>query len=158
MALLPPFAVCRKGSLLSLQLSPCANEAELSDPAVTSEFASEMASLAGILQVPPFCAYVARDSGVLVGFGGFKGAPDDAGAVEIGYLTFPLHVGKGVATAVAAGLVAIAREHGATQVVALTMPQVNASTRVLEKNGFAHKGSEIDEDIGEAWRWELSLS
>lgn len=142
---------------MKIALTPCSNEPELSDPAVTGEFAAEMASLAEIEHVPPFCAYVARRAGVPVGFGGFKGGPDDAGAVEIGYLTFPLHEGQGVATAVAAGLVTIARSHGVATVLAHTMPQANASTRVLEKNGFAHTGSALDDDIGEAWRWELGL-
>lgn len=143
---------------MPLKLSPCANEPELSDPAVTGEFAAEMASLATIEHVPPFCAYVARDGGVPVGFGGFKGAPDDAGAVEIGYLTFPAHTGRGVATDVAAGLAAIARENGAQLVIAHTLPAANASTRVLEKNGFVHTGSAMDDDIGEAWRWELATA
>jgi RimJ/RimL family protein N-acetyltransferase len=142
---------------LAVTLTPCANEPELSDPAVTGEFAAEMASLAQVENVPPFCGYVGRQDGVPVGFGGFKGEPDESGAVEIGYLTFPLHVRRGVATQVAAGLVDIARHNGAVLVVAHTMPQRNASTRVLEKNGFAHTGSAMDEDIGEAWRWELAL-
>lgn len=58
-----------------LTLTPCDNEPELSDPLVTGEFAAEMASLATIEHVPPFCAYVAREGGVPVGFGGFKGRP-----------------------------------------------------------------------------------
>lgn len=140
-----------------ITLSPCANEPELSDPAVTGEFAAEMASLATIEHVPPFCAYVARQGGVPVGFGGFKGLPDAAGTVEIGYLTFPAHTGRGVASAVAAGLVAIARANGAALVIAHTMPQANPSTRVLGKAGFTFTGSAVDEDIGEAWRWELAL-
>lgn len=143
---------------LKLNLAPCANEPELSDPAVTGEFAAEMASLATIVHVPPFCGYVARAGGVPVGFGGFKGPPDAAGMVEIGYLTFPLHQGRGVASAVAAGLVAIARDHGVRLVIAHTMPQPNASTRVLARSGFTRTGSAMDEDISEAWRWELSLA
>ena len=143
--------------LRQIVLAPCANEPELSDPLVTGEFAAEMASLAEVEQVPPFCAYVARENGAPVGFGGFKGAPDGAGAVEIGYLTFPLNVRRGVATQVAAELVAIARSHGVGMVLAHTLPHANASTRVLEKNGFTHTGSAIDDDIGEAWRWELVL-
>ena len=114
-----------------------------------------MASLAAIEHVPPFCAYVAREGGVPVGFGGFKGLPDATGTVEIGYLTFPLHEGRGVASAVAAGLVDIARANGAARVVAHTLPRANPSTRVLQKAGFQRAGTAIDDDIGEAWRWEM---
>ncbi len=129
----------------------------MSDPAVTGAFAAEMASLASVEQVPPFCGYVAREGGVPVGFGGFSGSPDEGGTVEIGYLTFAPHEGRGVASAVAAGLVAIARANGTARVIAHTLPQANPSTRVLEKNGFVHTGKAIDKDIGEAWRWELEL-
>ncbi len=143
--------------ILPIQLAPCANEPELSDPAVTGEFAAEMASLATMEHVPPFCAYVAREGGVPVGFGEFKGPAETDGTVEIGYLTFPQHTGRGVATAVASGLVAIARDAGAKVVIAHTLPENNASTRVLAKTGFALAGTALDDDIGEAWRWALPL-
>lgn len=141
----------------SSTLTPCAGEPALSDPAVTGEFASEMASIAHMEHIVPWCSYILRREGRPVGFGGFKGDPDPQGTVEIGYLTFPDHVGQGVASELAGGLLGIAREAGARRVLAHTLPQANASTRVLEKNGFAHIGSAMDEDVGEAWQWERVL-
>lgn len=136
-------------------LRPCAGEPELFDPAITGEFSEEMASLAGVEQVEPWCSYVLWREGRPVGFGGFKAPPDEAGSVEIGYLTFPAHVGKGVATEVAYLLVAIAREQKIPLVVAHTLPEPNASTRVLEKAGFVRDGTGHDPDVGEVWRWML---
>jgi RimJ/RimL family protein N-acetyltransferase len=36
-----------------------------------------------------------------------------------------------------------------------TLPQANASTRVLEKCGFAHAGAIDDPEDGWVWRWDL---
>jgi ribosomal-protein-alanine N-acetyltransferase len=138
-------------------LSPCAGEAELSDPAVTGAFAPEMAAIAGGDHVPPWCGYIARRDGVPLGFGGFKGAPDDGGAVEIGYLTFPAHEGMGVAKAIAAEMVAIARANDASAVIAHTLCAENASTGVLRANGFERDGFGEDPDEGTVWRWRLDL-
>ncbi len=33
-----------------------------------------------------------------------------------------------------------------------------ASSRVLEKAGFSFKGSIIDKDDGEVWRWEVLVA
>ena len=135
---------------------PCAGEAELTDPAVTGHFASEMATVAAMPHVAPWCGYIARRDGRLVGFGGFKSAPT-GGVVEIGYLTFPAHEGQGVASAVAAGLIAIAREQEIRAVIAHTLPEENASTAVLRHNGFARDGEAVDPDEGTVWRWRLEL-
>ncbi|MEQ1687905.1 MAG: GNAT family N-acetyltransferase [Sphingopyxis sp.] len=140
--------------VLSIILTPCAGEAELLDPAVTGQFAEPMAAMANAEQVVPWCGYVARRGGVAMGFGGFKGTPDDDGWVEIGYLTFPGHEGAGVATRVAAALVGIAKHAGVGQVCAHTLPEENASTTVLRRNGFVRAGEAVDPDEGVVWRWE----
>lgn len=138
-------------------LSPVAGEAELSDPAITGRFAPEMAALAKADQLVPWCGYIARRDGTITGFGGFKGAPSEDGTVEIGYLTFPAHEGRGVATEVAKGLIEIARNHGVRSVTAHTLPEENASTIVLRRNDFARAGEIIDPDEGPVWRWERTL-
>ena len=135
-------------------LQPCAGEAELADPAVTGEFAREMASVANAEHVAPWCGYILRRDGVPAGFAGFKAPPDASGTVELGYLTFPAHTGQGVASEIAASLTEIAFAQGAMSVVAHTLPQPNASTRVLEKAGFERAGTGLDDDAGEVWRWE----
>lgn len=138
-------------------LSPCAGEPELSDPAVTGKFASEMAAIAAEAHVRPWCGYIGRRRGVPVGFGGFKNAPDADGEVEIGYLTFPAHEGSGVATAIAAAMIDIARSNGAQTVIAHTLTELNPSTSVLVANGFMRDGASVDPDEGVVWRWALSL-
>lgn len=75
-------------------------------------------------------------AGAIVGDAGFKGNPDIAGAVDIGYGFLPQHRGKGYATEAAGALVAWAFEHGAGRVTAETLRDNAASIRVLRKSGF----------------------
>lgn len=77
-----------------------------------------------------------KETGELVGDAGFKGNPDFAGAVDIGYGFLPEHRGRGYATEATAALVAWAFEHGAGRVTAETLRDNAASIRVLRKNGF----------------------
>jgi RimJ/RimL family protein N-acetyltransferase len=142
---------------MNLDLRPCAGEPELSDPAVTGQFAEQMAALAVVAQVPPWCGYIGWHGSTPLGFGGFVAPPDAAATVEIGYLTFPAHEGQGVASAVAAAMVQIARDNGLKAVCAHTLPQENASTAVLRRNGFVRDGEAQDPDEGTVWRWRLNL-
>jgi len=97
---------------------------------------------------------VHRERRSVIGAAGFKGAPDADGCVEIAYGIVPSHEGQGYATEAAAALVRYAFEHGARQVRAHTLPQPNASTHVLLKNGFRNVGSVVDPEDGPVWRWE----
>ena len=142
---------------MKLILRPCAGEPELFDPAVTGQFSKQMESLAATAQVPPWCGYIGWRESTPLGFGGFVGQPDQHGTAEIGYLTFPAHERQGVASAVAAGLIAIAREQGIRAVIAHTLPEENTSTTVLRRNGFAPDGEAVDPDEGTVWRWRLEL-
>ena len=142
---------------MTLELRPCAGEAELADPAVTGKFAEQMAALSNVPQVPPWCGYIAWQSSTPQGFGGFVGRPNDKGVVEIGYLTFPAFERRGVASAVAAELVGIASKHGVTAVIAHTLPEENPSTAVLRRNGFERDGEVQDPDEGTVWRWRRNL-
>lgn len=90
----------------------------------------------------------------LVGWGGFKGAPDADGAVEIGYAVTPAWEGRGVATSAVAALLREAWDAPEVRcVVAHTLPEPNASVRVLEKSGFGRDGENLDGDVGEVWRF-----
>lgn len=140
-----------------LTMRPVRGEAVLRDPAVTGQFAPEMARLADQKQTPPWCGFLCWSDDTPLGFAGFKGPPDADGMVEIGYLTFPGNEGKGVASAMAASLVHLARSAGARTVTAQTLPEDNPSTSVLRRNGFVRDGIAIDDDEGEVWRWALPL-
>ena len=43
------------------------------------------------------------------------------------------------------------------QVIAHTLPEPNASTRVLQKAGMTFAGEVIDPDDGRVWRWQSAL-
>lgn len=99
---------------------------------------------------------VDADTRNVVGSCGFKGAPDRHGSVEIVYLTFPDCEGQGYATSMAKGLVDIAfRSHSVRRVVAHTLPEKSASTRVLEKAGFTFAGDYVDAEDAPGWSWIL---
>ncbi len=95
---------------------------------------------------------------MLVGFCAFKGAPTGAGAVEIAYMTVPDREGRGIATAMAAALVDLARaDPSVGSVLAHTLPVVNASGRILTKLEFVRLGTVTDPEDGQVWRWELPI-
>ena len=95
-----------------------------------------------------------RESDTAVGSAGFKGPPAD-GVVEIAYGLDPEYQGKGYATEAAEALTAYAFDSGKVRVVrAHTLPESNASGRVLTKCGFQHIGEVIDPEDGLVWRWE----
>jgi RimJ/RimL family protein N-acetyltransferase len=106
--------------------------------------------------VPPWIAYLAVSDGRTVGTCAFKSAPVN-GRVEIAYFTFPQFEGRGIATAMARRLIAVARaERPGIVVAAQTLPVRNASNRILEALGFKLAGLAVDADVGEVWEWQLS--
>ncbi|HJU64574.1 MAG TPA: GNAT family N-acetyltransferase [Gemmatimonadaceae bacterium] len=77
---------------------------------------------------------------VLIGAGGYKGKPRD-GMVEIGYSIVGAYQRRGLASEAAAGLVENAFEcPEVSRVIAETLPGLDASIGVLEKNGFRFIG------------------
>jgi len=91
----------------------------------------------------------------LVGWGGFKGAPQD-GVVELGYEIAEGRRERGHATAVTRAMLAEAfADPEVSAVIAHTLPELNASNRVLEKAGFSHDGT-VDDDGQDVWRFRLS--
>lgn len=102
-------------------------------------------------------ALIHRESGAVVGTAGFKAPPSEDGMVEIAYGVEPEHQGKGYATEAAHALTAFAFASGQVRVVrAHTLPEPNASTRVLTKCDFDRIGEVIDPEDGLVWRWEKS--
>ena len=115
--------------------------------------------------LPPWISYLAVAEGdahtpadTLLGTCAFKGPPAQ-GAVEIAYFTFPEFEGRGVATAMARQLLALAQASGTgVAVTARTLPEENASTRILTRLGFARDGMATDDEVGEVWCWRLAVS
>lgn len=96
--------------------------------------------------------FVLSQPRTLIGMGGFKGPPRD-GVVELGYAIAPSHEGRGLATAAVHALLTEAFADAEIRaIVAHTLPERNASVRVLEKAGFRLEGEVPDEAVGIAWR------
>jgi RimJ/RimL family protein N-acetyltransferase len=92
---------------------------------------------------------VAGQPGRLVGAGGFKGAPDAAGNVEIGYSMMLSFREQGLATEAVEGLLGWAESDSRVRrVIAHTRDHLTASRRVLEKTGFVETETFADEGEG----------
>jgi ribosomal-protein-alanine N-acetyltransferase len=107
---------------------------------------------------PPWQSYLGIEppTNRLVGVCAFKGNPNAAGEVEIAYCTMPESEGRGHATDMARRLVEIAfASPTIRRVIAHTLPETNASGRVLQKVGLTHVGEVIDPEDGKVWRWEI---
>jgi RimJ/RimL family protein N-acetyltransferase len=90
-----------------------------------------------------------------VGSCAFKSPPTPDGTVEIAYFVYPAFEGRGYATEMARKLIALAARSGhVRQVIAHTLPERNASTRVLTKAGMTFVGEVMDPEDGRVWRWE----
>ena len=90
-----------------------------------------------------------------IGQCGFKGSPSTDGMVEIAYAIETQWHGQGFATESSTALTQFAlQQEGVQTVRAHTLPESNASGRVLSKCGFVNVGEVIDPDDGPVWRWE----
>ena len=93
---------------------------------------------------------------MVVGVCGYTGPPSEDGVVEIAYGIAPSYQRQGLATLAAAELTRRAFSDERVRLVcAHTLPERNASTRVLEKLGMKFAGLANDVDEGTVWRWEL---
>jgi len=91
-----------------------------------------------------FWYLMTRDSGArdLIGICGFKGRPNAAGSVEIGYSVLSQFRNQGLATEAVERLVAWAFSHqSVVEVCAETLPHLQQSIRVMKKNGFVLTGA-----------------
>lgn len=151
--------------LSALLLDPVQTLAALCDNiASVEDIVSEMAQATlGFYEAvgaeAPWFGYLVRrnDDRAIVGTCSFKGPPHE-GIVEIAYCTFPGYEGQGCARSMAAALVQLARRSGTVDyIIAHTLPQENASTTILRRNGFEHLGTVADPDDGDVWRWLLTV-
>jgi ribosomal-protein-alanine N-acetyltransferase len=94
----------------------------------------------------------------LIGLCSFNGPPDAERAVEISYAIASAYTGRGYASEAARLLIAHAAASGEVRAVrAHTLPEENASTRILKKCGFQHRGPVNHSEDGLVWLWELPL-
>jgi ribosomal-protein-alanine N-acetyltransferase len=97
-----------------------------------------------------------KQDNMLIGNGGYKGNPTTEGVVEIGYEIAPAYRNQGLATEFAQALVVNALSADEVKmVIAHTLGEANASTKVLAKCGFVKTAEINDPDDGLIWRWEL---
>jgi RimJ/RimL family protein N-acetyltransferase len=96
--------------------------------------------------------FIAGDPPAVVGWGGFKGPPND-GVVELGYEIAEHLRGRGLATGAARAMLDEAfGDEAVTTVIAHTLAEPNASNHILEKLGFHHDG-ETQDDGTTVWRY-----
>ncbi len=98
--------------------------------------------------------FLHRDEPRLIGNGGYVGAPDADGVVEIGYEIGKEHQGQGFATEAAGAMVAAAFEGGAKAVIAHSLAETNASNAVMLKLGMRFDG-ELEPEGMKIWRWRV---
>lgn len=106
-----------------------------------------------------WCGYffIAPKERVLVGNGGFKGAPDQSGMVEIGYEIAAEYWNRGLATEAVQGMIDYAFDHEEVQaVMAHTLAEKNASNSVLQKVGMKFIAEVGDPEEGKIWRWQIN--
>ena len=120
---------------------------------------ANVAHLARVPRSKPFGAYLAVETATstVVGACAFVTGPHER-EVEIAYATLKPHEGRGIATAMALELVAVARNSNLVDVVfAHTLRESNASTRVLARAGFGNRTDLVHQQDGPIWRFELAL-
>ncbi len=110
-------------------------------PPVLRENCEATAALfASIGFTPPWVGYVTVDNDQPVGGCAFIGAPKD-GAVEVAYFTLDEFEGRGFAKRAVTRMIEIAQRADRTvSLTAKTLPQENASTTILRRNGFEFAG------------------
>ena len=103
--------------------------------------------------VPPWIGYLAVRDSLVLGSCGFKGPPKD-NEVEIAYYTFPGNEGAGVGTEMASAIIqhAIAKAPDVL-ITAQTLPERNASHRILEKVGFSPQSTIQHPEDGTVLLW-----
>lgn len=93
----------------------------------------------------------------VIGFCSFTGPPSADETVEIAYGIAPGYQNRGHATEAAQELIVYTMASGRVRTIrAHTLPQHNASTRVLLKCGFTLLGEVTHAEDGIVWRWEMT--
>jgi RimJ/RimL family protein N-acetyltransferase len=102
---------------------------------------------------PPWIGYFILKGNQVAGTCGFTGKPVE-NRIEIAYYTFKEFEGQGIASVACRLLVEMAQsENPALIITAKTLPEYNASTTILQRNGFQRSGIVHDHEIDDAWLW-----
>jgi len=128
----------------------------LAGPEVSAEF---LERLNGPVSADPWkdgFAVLHTADNTVIGLCSFTGPPGADEMVEIAYGIAPGYENRGHATEAAQELIAYAMASGQVRTIrAHTLPQHNASTRVLTKCGFMLLGEVTHPEDGVVWRWEM---
>jgi len=99
---------------------------------------------------------ILKNENKLIGSGGYKGKPNEQATVEIGYEIATDYRNQGLATEMAMALVTNAFKNlHVNTIIAHTLGEENASTKVLQKSGFKKVQEIYDPTDGVIWKWEL---
>lgn len=100
--------------------------------------------------------FVHKKDEKLIGMGGFKGAADGNGMVEIGYEIAPDYQNQGLATEAALGMIKYAFSFSDIKAVeAQTIPEENTSGRILQRCGLRKIGEKFSLTEGKSWLWRI---
>ena len=103
-----------------------------------------------------FYYFVEADTSQAIGAGGYKGAPNDRGDVEIGYSIVPERRRHGFAREAVDGLLAHAfADARVTRVIAHTLVELEPSIAVLRSAGFSFVGHGHDPQEPAAIQYEI---
>lgn len=128
----------------------------LAGPEVSAEFLARLNTPAAADFWKDGFAVVHVADKTVIGQCSFTGPPDADETVEIAYGIAPGYQNRGHATEAARELIALADASGRVRTIrAHTLPQHNASTRVLLKCGFTLLGEVTHPEDGIVWRWEM---
>lgn len=104
----------------------------------------------------PWIGYFAIVNDIVVGYGGFKSQPKE-GKVEIAYGTVERFEGQGIGTELCRQLVLLALQADASlTITARTLPENNASGKILMRNRFEYQGMVYDDDDGDVCEWKFT--
>jgi RimJ/RimL family protein N-acetyltransferase len=93
----------------------------------------------------------------LVGCGGFKGAPDADGVVEVGCEIAPQYRREGFAAEGLRGLISYAfTRPGVGAVDAYSMPKTGPQAQLAKKVGMKRNGEATDPIAGRVWHWRIT--
>ena len=98
-------------------------------------------------------AAILKTDRIVIGDLCFVGPPNDAGEIEIGYGTYEAYRGKGLMREAVGGMVKWAQQQTPVKAVIASTDRTNeASSRILQRNGFLPAGA-----TGDLLHWRLDF-
>jgi RimJ/RimL family protein N-acetyltransferase len=98
---------------------------------------------------------VRRDDDEMIGVINFHGAPDERNRAELGYTVFEGYRRLGYATEAALAMMRWATSKGVATFVVSVSPENEPSLGMAAKLGFVRVGSQMDDEDGLEWVFEL---